>query len=330
MRALATDGKSSALHADFPDPDLGPGEALIRPLRVALSSADRAAAAGRLKFTGVLGHQFVGIVEKVRPAPGRDEHAKWVGKRVVGNPVVVCGKCDRCRGGLSAHCAQRTVIGLFGRQGCFADLFTLPITNLTEVPRTVADDAAIFATIAAAAAHAVATCRLEGKPYITVLGDGPVGLACAQLATRLNASVRLLGQKPERFTLCEKWGIKHRHVSEVGHRQDQDVVIDCTGSPDGLPLAIKLVRPRGKIILKTAPAPVPSAALAPHEGRASIDLAHAVVNEIEIIGASGGRISEGLDAIARALIDTATMRAAGLPKILDLEELLRETTRLAA
>lgn len=302
----------------------------MRPTRVAISSADRAAASGRLNFTGVLGHQFVGVVERVNPVAERDEQAKWVGKRVVGGPVVVCGSCSRCRGGLSAHCAARRVIGLFGRDGCFAESFTLPIHNLSEVPKNIEDDRAVFSAIAAAAVHAIGMCRLEAKPYITVLGDGPVALVCAQLATRLNASVRVLGKRPERFTLCEKWGVKHRHINDVGQRQDQDVVIDCTGSPEGLPLAMRMVRPRGKIILKTSPAPVPSAGLAEHEGRAAIDLAHAVVNEIEIIGTSGGRVADGLDAIVRAHVDVATLRAAGLPQVLDPAELLKDATRLAA
>jgi threonine dehydrogenase-like Zn-dependent dehydrogenase len=330
VNALVFDGTRTAVRNDLPDPIPGPGEALIRPVRIAYSSADRAAAAGRLRFKGVLGHQFVGVVERVSPLPGRDEMAKWVGKRVVGGPVVACGVCPRCRGGLWAHCPDRQVLGLFGRDGCFAERFTLPIQNLVEVPKTIVDERAVFAPTVAAAAHAVAMCRLEGKPYVTVLGDGPVALCCAQLATRLNASVRVLGTRPERYTLCEKWGIKHRDVKDVGLRQDQDLVIDCTGSPDGLPLAIRLVRPRGKVILKTSPAPVPSAGLAEHEGRASVDLAHAVVNEIEILGASGGRVSEGLDAIAKGLVDVSTLRAVGLPRIMELPELLKDALRPAA
>lgn len=330
MNALIYDGTRSRLIPDQPEPTLAQGDALIRPLRVAFTSADRAASTGRLNFAGVLGHQFVGVVEKINPAAGRDEQAKWVGKRVVGAPVIACGSCPRCKGGLSAHCPQRQVIGLFGRDGCFAERFTLPVSNLTEVPKTIDDDRAVFAATVAAAAHAVSMSRLEGKPYVTVLGDGPVALCCAQLATRHNASVRVLGNKPERFSLCEKWGIKHRDVKDVGLRQDQDLVIDCTGSPDGLPLALRLVRPRGKVILKTSPAPVPSAGLAEHEGRASIDLAHAVVNEIEILGASGGRVSEGLDAIAKGLVDVSTLRAAGLPRIMELAELLKDALRPAA
>ncbi len=330
MNALVFDGKSVIRKTDQPEPVPAPGEAVIRPLRVAFSSADRAAASGRLNFQGVLGHQFVGVVERVNPAPGRDEHAKWVGRRVVGGPVIACGSCPRCKGGLSAHCTQRSVIGLFGRDGCFADLFTLPITNLTEVPKTVPDDRAVYAATVAAAAHALGMCRLEGKPYVTVLGDGPVALCVAQLATRLNASVRVLGRKPERYTLCEKWGIKHRDVNDVGLRQDQDLVIDCTGDPAGLSLALKLVRPRGKVVLKTSPAPVPSAALREHEGQATVDLAHAVVNEIEILGASGGRVSEGLDAIIKGLVDVGPLKAAGLPRVMELDELLKDAMRSAA
>lgn len=331
MRALVHDTGRSFVDPDRPAPEPGEGEALLKPTRVAIGSADRAAASGRLRFSGVLGHQCVAVVQRVRPAGGRDHEASWVGKRVVVNPVEACGVCVRCKGGLGAHCPSRRVLGLHGRDGCFAELFTARVAALCEVPKAIDDDRAVFAVAAAAACHTIGACRFEGKTYVTVLGDGPIGLLCAQLAARRNASVRVLGQRPERLALCEKWGVKHRPLTEVGLRQDQDIVIDCTGDPAGLGVALGMVRPRGKVLLKTSPAPVPVSALAPGAADGAIDLASAVINEIEIVGVSGGGVSEGLDAIARGLVDVLPMRQTGMLSVMTPEQLLAGVpTRLAA
>lgn len=301
MRAVIRQSSGVSLSADAPTPALRPGEAVIAPTRLAIASPDLEVVSGRVPFEGVVGHEFVGIVESVDTT--RDDQRALIGKRVVGSPVVVCGSCDLCRGGLSQHCPTRRVMGLRGLGGCFAEKFVLPISNLVEVPKAVHDDQAVFAGAVAAAVHAAHMLRIEGKPYVTVLGDGVMGLLCAQVMARLNASVRLLGTQPAKFMLCERWGIKHRHVAEVGRRQDQDVVVDCTGSPEGLELALQLVRPRGKVLLKAGPIPMPPEAT---EKRGA-DLTLAAINEIEIIGSGPGRIGEGLAAIAKNTVEVLSM-----------------------
>lgn len=280
-----------------------PGEALIRPTRLGIASPDLAVLAGRVKFAGTLGHEFVGVVERVNPA--RDAQREWEGRRVVGASPAPCLACGLCRAGLAQHCQQRTVLGLRGRDGCFADRFTLPVANLVEVPRRVDDDHAIFAYALGAALHAVQMIRIEGKPYVTVLGDGPVGLLAAQAAARLNASVRLLGRHAPKYQLCERWGIKHRHEGEAGRRNDQDVVVDCTGSASGLALALGLVRPRGTVILRSAPAPLPASCL-PGDAPGP-DLSAAVANEVEIRGASGCALAEAMVVIARCGVEVLSL-----------------------
>lgn len=307
MRALRFDGSRVVLDAAAPDPVPAPGEALIRVTRAAIGSPDRAVVAGRVPHLGVLGHAFVGVVERV--APTRPEHARWEGRRVVGGINLPCGRCERCRAGLSTHCPTRAVLGLRAKDGCFAERLTLPIANLVEVPKTVDDDAATFAEPLAAVLHAAHLTRIEGKPYVTVLGDGPIGLLAAQVMTRLNASVRLLGTHPAKFSLCEKWGIKHRHEREVGRRQDQDVVIDCTGSPSGLELAMRLVRPRGKIVLKSTPAPVPDEpdSGGPKAAGAPIDLSPIARHELEVLGARCGPMPDAVGALARGEVDVRSL-----------------------
>ncbi|MDX2118082.1 MAG: alcohol dehydrogenase catalytic domain-containing protein [Planctomycetota bacterium] len=306
VRSIIFDGRSVSAGSAPRGPTPPPGEALIRPLKVAVSSTERALLAhakltGQSEtvapFVGVMGHEFIGVVEDVCPKAGRDEQRQWIGKRVVGGINDPCGRCDLCRGGLSAHCRARTVLGLLGRDGCFSDRFCLPTANLVEVPASVDDDRAVFAGPLAAVAHIAHAVRLQGKPYVTVLGDGTMGLLAAQVMVRMNASVRLLGKHPEKFTLCERWSIRHRHIDEVGRRNDQDVVIDCTGEPGGVELALGLVRPRGKIVVKGAPVLWPGAA------RAWPDLSAVSAMELEVIGSRSARMADAVDLLARGMID---------------------------
>jgi threonine dehydrogenase-like Zn-dependent dehydrogenase len=294
VRALRTDGHSVSLDRSCPAPRAGPGEALVRPTLMAITTPDRRAARPGSGFTGILGHAMVGLVEEVHtdadgPAARRARALK--GQRVTASPSIACGRCDLCRAGLGNHCRDRTAPGLRGRDGCFAELVALPLSALHPVPASVEDERAVFAPALAAAAHAAAMFRVEGKPFITVLGDGLLGLLCAQVMARLNARVRLLGHHPQRFTLCERWSIRHRHAREVGHRHDQDVVVDCTGSAAGLDLAMRLIRPRGRLVLMGTPA-----------GPATLELAPLVDHELELVGARGGSIVEALHLLDQRLV----------------------------
>lgn len=295
MRAIRIE--SGTIHTDdrWPGPTPAPGDAIVRPTLVGIGSPDLAVATGRVRHEGVLGHEFVGVVES-----GGSERAP-VGARVVGSISAVCGMCDMCRAGLSPHCRDRRVLGLHRMDGCFAERFAIPARNLVPVPKGVPDDHAVLAEPLAAALHAAQVVRVEGKPYVTVLGDGITGLLTAQVLARLNASVRVLGRHPAKFGRAEKWGVKHRHVDEVGRRADQDVVVDCTGSAEGFELAMALVRPRGKIVLRSAPAPVPG--LDPAATRTSVDLAPIAINELEVLGARCGKINDAVATLERRAID---------------------------
>lgn len=292
MRALIHDGNTVSLTTNHPPPKPLPGEAVIRPSRVAISALDRQTAQSPHPHRGVIGHEFVGIVQSVN---GTDPN-KLTGKRVVASIATICSECDLCLRGLSAHCRARTLMGLQNRDGCFADAFTLPLRNLIPVPDNLDDDHAVFAHTLASAIQAARQLTIEGKPYITVLGDGPLGLLTVQLMAKLNASVRLIGKHPAKFSLCEKWGIKHRHIDDIGRRADQDVVVDCTGSPQGLSLALKLVRPRGKVLLKSL-----------HSTAKPFDTNPIVANEIELIGSHFGPVSEAITTLTNHEVDVLSL-----------------------
>ena len=284
VRAIVTSGHrddpGARLDPDRPDPTPEPGEVQIRPARCLVTAADAAVAHAGV-FAGVLGQSFVGTVEAV----GSRDDAGLIGSRVTCAADLACGSCDRCKRGLSAHCERMTVMGERDRDGCLADLVCVPKAALLPVPKSVSDDAAVFARPLAAALHAAGMVRLEGKGFVTVLGDGPMALLCSLVMTRLNATVRLLATRPDPLGLCEKWGVKHRHRDEAGRRQDQDVVIDCTGTGEGFTIATRMVRPRGSVVLTPARTPGidPAAVLSP-----------VIQHELQIVGARSGVLRDAM------------------------------------
>lgn len=295
MRALVFDGSQPKVDAGYDDPVPATGEALIRPLRMGICATDLEICRGYMGFSGVLGHEFVGVVDKV----AAKSHKHWLGKRVVGTINCVCGRCDLCRAGLPEHCRQRTVLGIAGRNGCFAQAFTLPVRNLIEVPANVDDDHAVFTEPLAAAYQIVRQLTIEGRPFITVLGDGRLGLLCAQVMSQLNATVRCVGKHADKLALCEKWGVKHRLLDDVGRRADQDIVVDCTGSASGLVTAMAMVRPRGKIVLKTT--------VARDAARDPVDLSPLVIHEIQVMGSRCGPFPDALAALSEQTIDVLSL-----------------------
>jgi len=294
LRCLRVTNAGVSFDERAPDPAAATGLARVRITRVAVGSPDVLASRGRGNFTGTLGHAGVGVVEST-------DDARLAGKRVAISMVVACGRCDRCRAGLPGHCASRATRGLAGAEGSLADFLVAPPTGLVALPDNVDDDAAAFANALAGALHACRLVRVETKPYVTVLGDGPVALLAAQVLARSNASVRVLGRHPARYQLCERWGIKHRAMSEVGLRQDQDVIVDCTGDPVWLGLGARMLRPRGKIVLKSPPTP------ALFETPPLADLSHVLAAEAEILCAGAGSVADAVAALARRDVDVAPL-----------------------
>jgi len=299
MRALVLGEDGLKLDERYAEPTAGAlpsGEVLVRPTRMGVCSTDLELCKGYMGYAGVLGHEFVGVVEAV----GSGADKAWVGQRVVGEINCVCGQCDMCKGGLKEHCRERTVLGILGRDGCFAERFVLPAANLHAVPDNVDDDRAVFVEPLAAALQVVRQLTIEGRPNVTVLGDGRLGLLCTQVLASLNATVRCVGKHEAKLGLCEKWGIKHRLLSDVGLLQDQDIVVDCTGSASGLVAAMQMLRPRGTLVLKTTVA-------AGGLDAAGVDLSPIVINELNVLGSRCGPFAEAVDVLSREAVDVVSL-----------------------
>lgn len=296
MKAIRCERGSVVLDERAAAPTAGAGEAVVGPTRLAVNAEDAMAVGS--EFSGVLGHEFVGRVVEINAPPGHASHARLMGKRVVGSAHTPCGACERCRTGLALHCAHATVLGLRGRDGCFAQRFTIPAASLVALPDKLADDQAIFATSVGRVLHAARMLRVEGKTFVSVLGDGPVALLAAQVMARRNASVRLLGTREENMELCTKWGVKHRAQHEVGRRHDQDIVFDCSGTAETASIALGLVRPRGVVVLMRAFGP-----------GASLPVETMVRDEVQVLGSRGCAVAEAVSELAAGRVDVLSLVA---------------------
>ena len=292
MRALCSGEEGVRLDPKIVCPEPTGDEVLIAPIVVGISWTDLCIARGELPFEGVIGRECVGRVEAVGPNGDKN----LVGQRVVCEIATRCGKCELCRGGIAGHCQNRTVMGSRGRNGCLADWFVLPGSNCRVVPEGLDDDRAVFAISVAEALQVARQITVKGRPYITVVGDGTSGLLVAQALEPLNASVRVVGQSAQRMGLCERWGIKHRPIGEIGRRSDQDVVVDCSGTSAGFGLSMALLRPRGQLVLKAQVA-----------GARGIDLGLMVRKEIHAIGSDQGPLGEALRALLEERFDVISL-----------------------
>jgi threonine dehydrogenase-like Zn-dependent dehydrogenase len=277
MRAIEIDPAGRMRLADHPVPRPAPGEARVKVELAGICSTDLELRAGYMGFSGIPGHEFVGCVEEAPDSPD------LVGRTVVGEINAGCGRCDDCRRGDSRHCTDRTVLGIAGRDGAFAEQLTLPVGCLHPVPGAVPPERAVFAEPAAAAFQILEQVEVEDR-RILVMGCGKLGSLCARVLRRKGAQVTVLVRRSESGALLARDGIPVVLNADRGF----DQVVEATGHPDGFPRALELVRPRGTIILKSTCA----------SGR-PLNLAPVVVDEVTVVGSRCGPFRPALDAFAR-------------------------------
>lgn len=231
---------------------------------------------GYMGFRGVLGHEFVGVAES----------GKMAGRRVVGEINCACWRCDTCRQGLNTHCPNRTVLGILNHDGAFADFIAVPERNLHLVPDGLADEAAVFTEPLAAAFEIPTQLKVARSHRIVVLGDGRLGNLCAQVLAPLSDIVLVVGKHDRKLALLRSMGIRTALLSDSLDEHAWDIVVDCTGSETGLPAALRLVRPRGTIVLKTTVA-----------GRQRLAWAPLVIDEVTVVGSRCGPFDRALAAL---------------------------------
>ncbi len=265
-------------------------EALVRVLLSGICNTDLEIARGYAGFKGTLGHEFVGRVEE-------STNRTLVGRRVVGEINAGCGKCELCRGGDSRHCASRTVLGIVGRDGAHAEFLQLPVENLVPVPDNVPDEHAVFTEPLAAACGILERVSISKTDRIAVIGDGKLGLLCAQVVALTGASLVLIGKHSSKLRIAERRGIETATPTQAGKRSKQfDVAVEASGAAAGFALALELLRPKGQLVLKST-----------FHGKTEIDAARIVVDEISIVGSRCGRFTPALDLLKKDAIDVESL-----------------------
>ncbi|HET9527037.1 MAG TPA: alcohol dehydrogenase catalytic domain-containing protein [Pyrinomonadaceae bacterium] len=288
MLALRVENKHLSVR-DIEQPQ-NADEALVRVVLSGICNTDLEIARGYAGFNGTIGHEFVGIVEQ---SSNRD----LAGRRVVGEINAGCGRCDLCRAGDPRHCPSRTVLGIVGRDGAHAEFLQLPNVNLIPVPEEINDQHAVFTEPLAAACGILERISIAQSDRVAVIGDGKLGLLCAQVAALAGAPVLLVGKHAEKLRIAERRGIETSTPQDAAKRQRQfDVVVEASGAAGGFKLALDLLRPKGKLILKST-----------FHGSTEIDAASIVVDEISIVGSRCGRFQPALDLLKRGAIDVDSL-----------------------
>jgi alcohol dehydrogenase len=294
MRALLLDGKLKLVD-DYPTPEPPPGEALIRVSVAGVCNTDLELVKGYMQFRGVPGHEFVGVVER---APGAEA---WEGRRVVGEINAACGTCLTCRANRPTHCPNRTTLGISGRDGAFAEYLTLPITNLHPVPDAISDEVAVFTEPLAAACEILQQVHVRPTDRVIVVGDGKLGLLCAQVLALTGCDLTVVGHHPEKLEIVARQGIPTA-LDDTAIEVGADIVVEATGHPGGYAAARRLVRPRGTLVLKST-----------YHASLEVNLTEVVVDEITLVGSRCGPFAPALRLLERGLVQVIPLIQARYP-----------------
>ena len=287
MKALVFD-KELRLVRDAPVPRRD-GESLVQVIAAGICNTDLEITKGYAAFKGTLGHEFVGRVVE-------SQDTSLVGRRVVGEINAGCGYCEYCLQDDPRHCAQRTVLGIKGREGAFAEFLSLPARNLIEVPDSIDDDTAVFIEPFAAACNVLEQVRLKSSSNVAIVGDGKLAQLIVLAMARSGFSTTVIGRHRKKLELATGFGANQALVDD-GAIQSRwsssfDVVVEASGSPSGMATALSVVKPRGIVVLKST-----------HHRTTPLEMSQIVVNELTMIGSRCGRFRRAIELLVKENMD---------------------------
>jgi threonine dehydrogenase-like Zn-dependent dehydrogenase len=189
------------------------------------------------------------------------------------------------------------VLGIVGRDGAHAELLKLPLVNLIPVPDEIPDEHAVFTEPLAAACGVLERVEIGENTRVAVVGDGKLGLLCAQVLKTTGAPVTLIGKHSGKLAIAARRGIETIQLDEAQKRSREfDVAVEASGSPTGFRQALNLLRPRGALVLKST-----------FHGTTEIDAAPLVVNEISVIGSRCGRFAPALELLKTGAVEVDSL-----------------------
>ena len=286
MKAVFFDGKNLTLHNNYPKPE---GVSLVKVNLAGICGTDLEILDGYMEYSGVLGHEFVGTVVS-------SKNSEIIGKRVVGEINAGCEKCDFCKKGIQRHCPNRSVLGILKHDGTFAEYLSLPEKNLHLIPDSITDEQAVFVEPLAAAFEIREQLVLNPNWNVAIVGDGKLAQLISKVLKLSCSNVVCFGRHENKLSNLKKVNITTKIGISSIDEQSFDLVVDATGSSSGFGDTMKLVRPRGKVILKSTIA-----------SRGNLDLTPTIVNEITVIGSRCGIFKPAIDALATGMISIDDM-----------------------
>ena len=287
MNATYFDGKKMTFDKNYLKPNSD--EVLVKVNLAGICGTDLEIIQGYMKYSGILGHEFVGTVEKCN-------NPELVGKRVVGEINAGCDKCDSCEKGLERHCPNRTVLGILKRDGAFAEFLSLPEKNLHVIPDSITDEQAVFVEPLAAAFEIKEQVSLQSQWNVAVVGDGKLAQLIIQVLKLTCSNITCFGRYKSKLEGLVNGGTKIKIGIESTDEQFFDLVIEATGSNSGFSDSMKLIKPRGTVVLKSTIA-----------SKENLDLTSTVVNEVTLIGSRCGLFKPAIDALANGMISVDSM-----------------------
>jgi alcohol dehydrogenase len=298
MRAVVLDADGTLSLRDRSKPAAA-DECVIRVTAAGICGTDLELLRGYAGFSGVPGHEFVGVVEDAGPAD-----SEWIGRRVVGEITVGCGECAGCRVAGRGHCDVRTVLGIRGRDGAFAEYLSLPSTNLHRVPASVDDLTAVFVEPAAAACRVVEQVKIEPGMRAAVVGAGRLGLLVAQVLREHGAQLTVVVRSEGSRSIASALGFETAVVdsARASLARRFDVVVDATGEPAGFTVANALVRPLGTLVVKST-----------FHGETPVSFSPLVVDEITVIGSRCGPFARAIELLGSGRLNVTPLVAASYP-----------------
>lgn len=271
---------------NIPKPVPGEGETLVRVQLGGICRTDIEICGGYMAFTGVPGHEFVGVAEE----------GNFEGQRVVGEINAGCRTCNWCLKGLQRHCPNRTVLGIAGRNGAFSEYCLVPDNNLYRVPDEVSDEEAIFTEPLAAALEIREQIIVPPAIPVAVVGDGKLAYLIAQVMQLAGNPVVIFGKHPEKLKRFKNMHFEFHSSGEVVNTGAFSIVIECSGNPSGLTKAKELLEPRGTLILKST-----------YRENPVVNLAEIVIQEWTILGSRCGQFPPSLNLLRKKTIETESL-----------------------
>lgn len=310
MRALVYHNNILAFERNYALPAPAHGEALIRVVLAGVCNTDLEIVRGYMGFQGVPGHEFVGVVEDISGGDELRAHYRYLpGQRVVGEINAACQQpdCFYCQRGMPTQCPRRTTLGIVNRNGVFADYVTLPLVNLHVVPEHVSDEEAVFVEPLAANFEILEQVHLKPTERVIIIGDGKMGQLAAQVLSLSGCNLTMVGHNTGKLALAARRGVHTCLTDEQAYREleqarSADVVVECSGAAEGLAMALRLVRPRGSVILKSTVA-----------DSSTLHLAPIVIDEIRVQGSRCGPFAPALHALDQRLVDVRSLISARYP-----------------